>query len=256
MALNFNLDSIDSLDPGVQALYKENEKGGFTLDVEGYKDPDPDGLKSALDRQKEAAKTAKDEAKTLKASLEAFEAKYKDIDPDKVKTLLSQIENDAEAKLLADGKLEEVVLNRMEKQQAESQRQIDAAIAERDKEASKAAKFEQRVLENHIRAAGVAAGLHKGGMDDALSRARTTFSLNANGDPVQLDGDGSPVLGKDGKKPFTIAEWLEERRVDAAHWFPAGNSGGGAGGNVNKKAGGLDFSKLSPRERLLAARQK
>ena len=256
MALNFHVDSTDGLDDSVKALYKADDGGGFVLDVSGYKDPDPDGLKSALERQKEAVKSAKDEAKVLKANLKAFEEKYKDIDPEKVKTLLSKVENDAEAKLLADGKLEEVVLNRMEKQKAESERRVNEAIAERDKESSKANKFEQRVLDNHIRAAGVSAGAHEGGINDALLRARATFTLDENGDPVQVDSSGFPVLGKDGKTPFTVKEWLEERKEDCPHWFPAGNSGGGASGNSSTKANVKDLSKLSPRERLLAARQQ
>jgi len=39
------------------------------------------------------------------------------------------------------------------------------------------------------------------------------------------------VLGKDGKTPFSPAEWIESMTEIAPHWFPASSSGGGASGS-------------------------
>src|SRR3972149_11838102 len=111
-----------------------------------------------------------------------------------------------------------------------------------------------RVLDNSVRAAPIAVGLHAPAVDDVLLRARAIFSLSDEGEAVQFDEDGETiVLGKDGKTPFSPREWLESMKQKAPHWFPAGGSGGGS--MVNKVAsGGRDLSGLSPQQRMTMAR--
>ncbi len=246
MALAMQVDSVDELDESIKALYVETEDGKFRLDLDGYEDPK--GLKSALEKER-------DSNKKLNKMFKDFQTRYEGIDPEKVRSLLSKIENDEEAKLLADGKIDEVVQKRIDKQRKELERLVKEAEAKADTESQKAKKFEQRVLDNNIRAAAQGAGLHPHAIEDALFRARTMFTLNDKGDAVQLDDDGQIVAGKDGQNPFSPTEWLEEMKEKAPHWFPAANSGGGAGGNSSKRSN-QDLSKLSPRERLLAARKQ
>ncbi len=241
MALAMLLDSIEDLDESQKTLYKE-VNGKYQLDLEGYEDPA--GLKSALEKERLSAKESNKLVKEL-------QLKYKDIDPEKVKTLLSRIENDAEAKLLAEGKLDEVVQGRTEKLRVELEKRVSEADLKADAANQRTSKFEQRVLDNNIRAAASTAGLHAHAIEDALIRARTIFRLDDNGDPVQLDADGQVVFGKDGKSPFNPGEWLEEMKDKAPHWFPVGNSGGGAGGGTGEKSG----KKEIPREQFDAMSQ-
>jgi hypothetical protein len=67
------------------------------------------------------------------------------------------------------------------------------------------------------------------------------FTLDENGNAVQLDGDSQVVIGKDGKTPFNPAEWLDSMRESAPHWFPAGASGSGSGND--KRGGGSGSGK-------------
>lgn len=55
MTLPFSVESIDTIPEAQRAFYKE-VNGKFTLDVDGYEDPI--GLKSALAKEREAAKAA------------------------------------------------------------------------------------------------------------------------------------------------------------------------------------------------------
>lgn len=247
MALKMEIDSIESVDESLRELYAEKD-GKFVLDLEGYEDPK--GLKSALEKERQSNKE-------IKSKLNETVKRFEGIDPDKVKNLLSKLENDEEAKLLADGKINEVVAKRMEKQQAEVNRMIEEAKANTEKAISKSKKFEQRVLDNHIRDAAAKAGLHTHAIEDALYRARTLFTLDEDGNAVQLDDQGHPVLGKDSKTPFNPGEWMEEMKEKAPHWFPAGNSGGGAGGNNGVNAGKKSitrsqFEALSPMDKASA----
>lgn len=255
MALELHVDSLDSLDEAVKGFYKESDKGGFTLDVSGYKDPDPDGLKTAFEKQKDLAKKSKEELNTLKQTLKDLQSKYDGIDPEKVKNLLSKLENDDEAKLLAEGKIEEVVSRRMQKLSDEYERKLADEKKRAEQANGKATSFENLVLENNIRSAAVESGLHKHAVEDAIIRARSIFTLDEKGQAVQIE-NGEVVLGKDGKKPFSPKDWLDEMKERAPHWFPADNSGGGSGGNKNRTGPGKDLGSLNPRERLLAARQQ
>lgn len=236
MALELVVDSLDAVPEAVRALYVEKD-GKFSLDVNGI--PDTKGLKSALDAEREAAKQAK------KAAAELAE-KYKGIDPEKTRAMLARFENDKEAQLIAEGKVDEVVAMRTEKLKAEMQRQVDDAVG-------KASKYSQRVLDNQILQAAAKVGLHKHAIEDALFRGRSMFSLADDGTAVQLGADGKPVLGKDGKTVFSPDEWLEGSKEWAPHWHPAGSSGGGASGS-NGGTPSNSILKLPPVDRITAHR--
>lgn len=243
-ALSLTVDDISTVPEAQRSFYVEKD-GKHHLDVTGIEDTS--GLKSALQKEREAAKEARQRQKEL-------EQRYEGIDPDKVKAMMAKFETDDEAKLIAAGKLDEVVAKRTEKLRVELQKQVDAARNETKAAIERSGKFSQRVLDNHIRAAATKAGLHAHAVEDALFRARNMFSLDDAGEAVQLDSEGRPVLGKDGKTPFTPVEWLESMKETAPHWFPASGSGGGAGGG-SRDAGGVKtinrekFNQLNPVEK-------
>lgn len=245
MALPIEVDSIESVDEAARGFYKQSDDGKFRLDLDGYEDPK--GLKSALEKERQSARDAT-------RQLKEFQKQYDGIDPEEAKQLMKVFETNEEARLIAQGKTDEVIQRRIEKQRTEFEKQVQAANQKAEQEAEKARRFEQRVLDSHIMAAATKAGIHQHAIDDALLRARSMFRLNDDGQAVQFDQDGNVVIGKDGKTPFTPNEWLEGMKETAPHWFPAGNSGGGVGGNSNKGQT-RDLSGLSPRERLKAARQ-
>lgn len=240
-ALSLTVDDIATVPEAQRTLYVEKD-GKHHLDVTGIEDTS--GLKSALQKEREAVK----EAKRLQKEIEQ---RYEGIDPDKVKSMMAKFENDDEAKLIAAGKIDEVVTKRTEKLRVELQKQVDLAKGETEASNKRASKFSQRVLDNHIRAAAIKAGLHAHAVEDALFRARNMFSLDDAGEAVQLDNEGKPTLGKDGKTPFTPAEWLEGMKETAPHWFPASGSGGGAGGG-SKDAGGVKTIKREKFNQLSA----
>lgn len=246
-ALPLTVEKLDAVPEAQRSLYVEKD-GKFHLDVDGLEDTT--GLKTALQKERDAAKEAKRLAKEI-------EERYSGIDPAKVREMMSKLENDGEAALIAAGKIDEVIAKRTEKFKAESQRLINEAMDKAKAAEARTKKFEQRVLDNHIRQAAAKAGIHSHAIEDALFRARSMFSLTDDGDAIQLGQDGTPVIGKDGKTPFSPSEWLEGMKESAPHWFPAGSSGGGAGGNKGGSGGnGKDLSHLPPAARMAAARER
>jgi len=136
-----------------------------------------------------------------KETLKQFEG----VDVESVKQIMARFENDEEAKLIKDGKFDQVIERRTEKLRAESERQVQQALEKVSAAEKRAKSFEGLVLDNHIRAAAASAGLHSHAIEDALFRGRSLFTLDAEGKAIQLGEDKHPVLGKDGKSPFTPA---------------------------------------------------
>lgn len=240
------VDKLDAVPEAQRAWYVEKD-GKFNLDPSKIEIEDTGGLKSALDKERTAARTAEKARKDL-------EARYVGIDPDKVREMMAKFDGDEEGKLIAAGKIDEVVAKRSEKLRKELEKQVQAAVDKEKAADARAAKFSQRVLDNAIRIAATGKANEwamKSG--DVMRAAREIFTLNDAGEAVQLDADGNVVMSKDGKTPFSPSEWIEERRADCPHWFPATGSGGGAGGDKGHK-GGKDLSHLSPTARLTEAR--
>lgn len=234
MKLKLVVASLDEVDEAFRSLYTEKD-GSFHLAVDGVEDTS--SLKSALQKERQAAKEARDAQKALEERYTGIETQFN--------SLMSKMDKDGEAKLIAEGKIDEVISRRSEKLRTELQKQVDTAKAEVESQKKRTEKFSQRVLDNNIRAAAAQAGLHKHAIDDALFRARTMFSVDDDGNAIQLDMDGKPVFGKDGKTPYNPMEWLESMKDSAPHWFPASNSGGGAGGNKDTGGNGKTIKRSS-----------
>jgi hypothetical protein len=227
LALVIEKADYEKLGKEVQKLYEEKD-GKYHLDVDGVEDVS--GLKSALVKERDAAKAAV-------AALKELKAQWEGLDPVEIRKLMEKLGGDEEATLLKAGKLDEVVAKKTEKQRQAHEKAIQTAEAKVKAAEVRAAKFSQRVLDNHIRAAAGKAGVHANAVDDALFRARTIFVLSEDGEAVQLDKDGHTVFGKDGKTPFSPGEWLEGMKESAPHWYPAGAGGGGAVGDRGGKGG-------------------
>lgn len=171
--------------------------------------------------------------------------RYEGIDPDAVKTILQRFSDDEEAKLIASGKIDEVLNKRTERMKAGFEQETARERQAREAAEQRAEKFTRRVLENSIRAEASAAGIHQHAVEDALFRAQSLFRLDEDGNPVASEG----LFGKDGK-PLTLKEWMAEMKDKAPHWWPATANGGGSqpnGGAKGKKT--IDraaFDQLDP----------
>src|SRR3990167_5526242 len=248
MTLEFIVDTIDVVPEASRKFYTEVE-GKFHLDKELA--DNIKGLKSALDKEKIAAKTKEKE-------LADFRAQYAGIDPAKTKEIMAKFEGNEEAQLIAAGKIDEVINKRTEKWRAEEERvkqELNTKIAAAE---AKADAFKDRVLEDSLRSAAINAGLHKLGIRDSLLLAKTIFTLDENGNAVQKNSDGSVVIGRDGKTPFSATEWYESQKVDSPHWYTVTSSGssptGSAGSGGGKQMKRASFDSLSATEKADAVR--
>jgi len=233
--LKVELDSLDGLSDNLKSEYIEKD-GKFYLDTDGSNDNSK--LQSALEKER-------GNVKQLKKSMAEILKKYDGINIDQVKEMLSKAQNDNEIKLLAEGKIDEVVDQRMKAYQAENDLKLNELKLENK-------SLTEKALENIFRIAANKVGTHKTAIEDIILHGEKDFVLNADGEAVKLGSDNSPVLGKDGKTNLSPIEWLESRTESSPHWFPAGDSGGDSNGNGGdssvKMMSRSNFNNLTPSE--------
>lgn len=219
MPLAFVVDTLDTVPEPQKALYAARADGKFQLVVEGL--PNNDGLISALDKERESARTAEKARKEL-------ELKYQGVDPVKYRLIMEKAHGDEEAALIAAGKFDEAFEKRLTKHTESWQKKLEAEMGQTKTEKARAEKFLEKVLESHLLAA-FNGKTHPAAMKAALREAREVFTLDEHGNAVQRDANGLIVIGKDGKTPFSPVEWIDSDAVRSGspYLFPATGGGGG-----------------------------
>lgn len=237
-AVAVEVDSLDAVPAKQRGWYVEDAATKkFKLDpskIEIAEDQqEVNGLKAALNAEREAAAAARRE-------LGALAKKFEGVDPDAMKALLARFDGEEEAQLIKAGKFDEVLNKRTAKMQEAHLRELKEKENAITKEQERTKKYEMRVLDSHLMAAATKAGVHQHAMEDVLFRGRSQFKLDEEGNPIKFLEDGKTVeLGKDGKTPFGPDEWIVgTMKEKAPHWFPASGSGGGSGGDGSRGTGG------------------
>jgi hypothetical protein len=225
------------------------------------------GGAGAPDIEKIVAERVAREVAGLKAKNEELlgkNAQYRDqvkqfegVDVAKYREFQQQLDNNEDMKLITEGKTTELVQKYTERMRKEHEAKLAEVQAAVEAERQRGKKYEQAVLDNHIRQACV--GMHPSAIEDALLHGRTIFSLDAEGRAVKLDDAGRLEIGKDGSSPFSPAEWIESQKELKPHWFPATSSGSGSSGSSAAGAGAgktmprSKFDTLSPSEQAKVA---
>ena len=202
-------------------------KAALSGDVQKYLDSEVSGLKA---KNQELIGSNK----TIKTELDKLKGQFDGLDIDAVKGLLAKAGQDEETKLSAEGKLDEVISRRTERLRTDLDKQVKAANERADKAEAFAAKYSDKVLADSIRAAAIKAGALPEAAEDIILRARGTFKLSEDGEPVATDRAGEVVYGKDGKTPLSPLEWAESLRETASHLWPRAQGAGQTGDNGGK----------------------
>lgn len=187
----------------------------------------------------EKRKTLLDETKAAKEAVK----KWKDFDFDNVSKMMAAFGESEEAKLIADGKWEEVVEKRINKQKAEwesSKVELSDAIttvtAERD---SYKSMYENKLTDIQIRAAAEKASVIPTAIDDIVTRGLIIFAVDSEGNLEARDAKGDLMKTESGIL-LTPELFIEGLRESAPHYWPPSEGSGGEGSKT-----GADGKKLS-----------
>lgn len=201
-------------------------------------------IKAAVDEQVAGLKAKNSELlganKGVKEELDALKLQLGGIDLTAVKDLLSKANMDEESKLIAEGKLDEVIQKRTERLRDDYDGKLKAEKERADKAENFANKFRQSVVKGQIVQAAIENGVLKEATSDIAFLAQSQFSLDDSGNAVALDENGEVIIGKDGKTPLTPKEWVETIRESKPYFWPVAQ-GSGAQGNEKGK-GAIDVT--------------
>ena len=239
MALKAVLDSLDGLTDEQKLLYKQHTSGKFILDLEGV----PIGFTetSKLDEFRNNNVQLKQELETLKEAAKGDEDKLK-----RLADLEKALESDEDAKLIADGKIEEVIQRRSDRQTSEMRRDFEGKVKNKDTliETLTVERDEASSGFNNLRidtaineAINEHGGVRKGALMDIRSRARRTFRMKDD-IVTAMEGDNI-VYGPLGGDSLTPLEFVNKLVETAPHLFEDSAGGGGSGKKTPPPPGGV-----------------
>ena len=226
MPLKFTVDALDDIPEELREQYVE-DNGKFRLALEGYEDPA--GLKSALEKERKAAREASKQAK-------AWEAIGKT--PDEISELLEAQRKAEEDKAKKEGNLEKIKEAMLKEHQTEVAKYKGAADKLRNQ------------LDRHMvdAAATQAIAAAKGIPALLLPHVKAAVRvLEEDGNFVTrvVDDAGNPRVNGKGDY-LTIADLVSEMRnsdIFGRAFEGTGTTGGGASGSKPNGTGGKSLTR-------------
>lgn len=239
MKLKAVVDTLEGLPDWAKELYVPKD-GKFTLELEGEI---PGFLPKARIDEFRNANIA------LAKQLEELEKNGLKLTPEQkeeYERLAKQYRENKDKELIDAGKIDELLAQRTEQMRKDHEAKYNALNSKFEETLKNYQMAEQRLAKTLITSEiskniSTVGSLRKGAMDDVLNRAQNFFKYK-DGNIMALDGDGSPIYGKDGKTPMSVTEWCQSLAENAPYLFE-NSSGGGSNGNNNSVTGMRTISK-------------
>lgn len=238
MALKALLESLDGLSEEVKKQYKQTDGGKFVLDVEGIGGlelADTSGLRSSLEKERDAHRKFEKEAKELKS-------KFDGLNPDEAREALKKVEefSNIDPSDEAAKKVEELK-SKIEKEFSAKEKQLlENHKKEKTELTSKTENLFSQLRDAKIKSEAVKAiTAADGSVDLLLPHVTSKARLAEDNDGkyrVEIIGDGevARLSKKDPNKPMGFGELVEEMKNSDAY-MPAFNGS-------NHKGAGLPGS--------------
>lgn len=234
----------------------ENEGGGIDLDAPEVKAAIAAQVAEAEKGLKTSQQKAMDEAKGAKRELDALRKQWDGLDAEQVRSTLDKLAESDDAKKIADGKIDEVIAAKIEREKKDHERAIlalQSQIEERDgKAAALTGRLKSLEIDTEImQAIQQTKGFIESALPDALARAHNVFDLDDNGKRIARDASGNMLTSDDDPtQPIAPKGWIEKfLRKEAPHMW-AGGDGQGLPGAANNGAGGAKTWPRSEYEKL------
>lgn len=180
---------------------------------------------------------------------------YDGVDPQRARELEKMLAENEEARLISEGKLQEVIDARTERMRTEYERRNQEMEQQLTGAKTFAEKFRGRVLSDEVRAAaGKLGDVADSAAEDAAFRAQMLFEVNDEGQVVPKESAGLDANGK----PLTVESWLASMRESAPHWFlrPQGAGAPGSGSSSASPKAWKDANSLDDKVSVIRAKLK
>ncbi len=176
------------------------------------------------------------EKKTIAEKL----ATFKDItDPEKALEALKFINENEDAQLIKDGKVDELISKRTSVMRIEHENAVNELKTQLQEAATGASTFqnlyETKVMDDAMRLEAIKAGVRPEAVEDVLLRAKSIYTLDASGVPEARDVNGN-LRKNDKENVLTPSVWMEDLKTTSPHYWPSSEGVGAVGGNITNSA--------------------
>lgn len=229
MPLKLLVKTLEEIPEAFRGEYKKQDDGSYMLDT------DNSDYQTKIDEFRKNNISLSNKKDLLEKSME----KFKDVDIEeyeKAKKALQVLNQNAEGKLIAEGKIDEALAMRTDAMRKDYDNKIDALTKARDAAVDKSNTFGSQLSRLKLESLAFDAfdgigRIRSGARTDVLNRAASVWKLNDAGDPVPVNSDGTTMFGKDGSTPLQPKEWAANLVKEASYLFEESGGGGAAGGN-------------------------
>ena len=216
-------------------LNDPKDKEFLQTEIQKSLDTQKSELAQSIEKLEAKNKELLGEKRSVSEQFNAIKDKLGDRNVDDILKTLSMLDQNEDAKLIAEGKVEDVIARRMERTRADyegkmtgKEKEIESLRGERDKLSQ---RVEALVLDQAAANEFVSAGGLPSAVADAVFRARKVFKLE-NGELVPRDDKGEILKTDNGtvtlKEYMSGDEWL---RGQAKHLYSQPSGIGARGGN-------------------------
>ncbi len=163
-----------------------------------------------------------DETKAAKVAFKTLEAKFAGIDPEQISKMMKTLDSSEEAKMLAEGKIDELVAKRTEKVQLAYEALKESSVNEISAANERGDKYKNRYnsekISTSLRQAAEKSNAFPEAIDDIIGRANNIFSIGEDGKVEARSKEGELVtVGSKALSPIIFVEQLKEK---APHFWP------------------------------------
>ncbi len=160
-----------------------------------------------------------DEKKKIQETLKNFE----NIDPQKAKEALEFLETNAEAQMIKEGKINELIDRKTSQMKSDHETALAEILSSLEETSTKATTFEKlyktKMIEDGLREAALKAKVRPEAIDDIILRGSREFSLATDGTVEARDSDGKLKKTLD-DKVLTPSNWIDGLKKTSPHYWP------------------------------------
>ena len=168
----------------------------------------------------------------LLAEKKKLQDRFKGItDPEEAMKALQLINENEDVRLIKEGKLDEVIERRTSALRSDFEAKVGELNGSLEEAQKKGKQYEQlfknKMVEDAIRDAALAAKVEPGALFDVVQRGKQVFTLGEDNNTVEArDANGKLIKLEDGVKILTPSLFVEGLKKTAPHFWPKSVSAG------------------------------
>lgn len=206
--------------------------GGIDLTSPEIQEAIKKAAASLVEQETAGLKTKNQELLNKMKDLQTKSKDFEGLDAAKIKAMMAALDQSEEAKLLAEGKIDEVIQKRIDRVSAQHNETIKSLEAQLAEATQNATTFKSQLTKNMITSvlskAAVESGVLPEAIDDIVRRAEGVFSIDKDGRVSAVDKDGF-LVKVDGLE-LTPQRFIDGLKKTAAYYWPASRGAGANGG--------------------------